>query len=630
MKAQPKNQFLSIRNTKMKSNPTKCIGSARAGALTSFILLACGPVFGATFTWDPANTTNGTTIDAGSGTWSLSAGNLWNNAGTNTAWAQTSATVPLHSAVFAGADGTHAINVGEAVATQLLTFSNSGYTLSAASALNIRVAPASGSNIISIASGKSATIGTNVSVVRVGAGIITGGGTLDITGTGATVRIAAGGNSMTVSGSTVNVGTGGAFTATSSMVVGNNSTASAVNVTGGTVTVTGEVATGTLALANNAGAGSAVFTLTSGAVTNNAISGGLRFGNTAANTSSSTFHLDGGILTVARVFEGEAGHASTFNFNGGTIKTRTGTTTAATFMEGIDTVNVRNGGAIFDTNGVNTTVGQALAHSAIGGDNAIDGGLTKDGPGTLTLTGTNTYTGTTTVNGGTLAMAGTGSIGNSAGIRINSSTTFDVTGSAASTVTLGATQFLTGTGTVLATGKTVLANGTLAPGNSPGALTQDGGSLQLGGGGDLNWQVHDVNGAAGAGYDTISLVNGATLDLSLLTSLNPYNINLWSLSGLGPDVNGNATGFNNTLAYSWTLFSTGSAIAGFDATDFKINVGAFNGTSGFSNSLGGGSFSVGLADGDTDLVLNFTPVPEPRAALLCGLGLLALLRRRRA
>ena len=94
-------------------------------------------------------------------------------------------------------------------------------------------------------------------------------------------------------------------------------------------------------------------------------------------------------------------------------------------------------------------------------------------------------------------------------------------------------------------------------------------------------------------------------------------------------MDGNAINFNNTLNYSWTLFDTGSAISGFSTDKFTLNLGAFNGTNGFTNALGGGSFSVGLADGNTNLVVNFTAVPEPGAALLGGLGTLLLLRRRR-
>jgi hypothetical protein len=50
--------------------------------------------------------------------------------------------------------------------------------------------------------------------------------------------------------------------------------------------------------------------------------------------------------------------------------------------------NIRNNGAKIDTAGFNITIGQALQHSAISGDNATDGGLTKNGAGTLTLGGT--------------------------------------------------------------------------------------------------------------------------------------------------------------------------------------------------------------------------------------------------
>jgi autotransporter-associated beta strand protein len=230
-------------------------------------------------------------------------------------------------------------------------------------------------------------------------------------------------------------------------------------------------------------------------------------------------------------------------------------------------------------------------------------GLIKNGGGTLSLDGPGSYAGTTNVNNGTLLV---------------NNTTGSATGSGDLNIASGAT--LGGSG-IIAGATTTLA-GTLAPGNSPGTITIDGGSLELVAGGDYAFEIHDASAAAGTGYDTTSLINGATLALSALSAAS-YTINLLTLASLGPDAGGNATGFNNTLAYSWTLFSTESTISGFDAGDFVIN------NSGFSNALGGGSFSVGLADGNTDIVVNFTPIPEPRAALLGGLGLLALLRRRR-
>jgi autotransporter-associated beta strand protein len=296
----------------------------------------------------------------------------------------------------------------------------------------------------------------------------------------------------------------------------------------------------------------------------------------------------------------------------------TGTTAAAVVSLGANTLTLDGTG--------NFNFGIATAtNSVVTGT----GSLIKNGAGTLTINSGTTYGGATTISGGKLALAGSGTLANTPTIIVGASTTFDVSGLTASSYTLGSVQTVGGSGTILSTGKTVVANGTLSPGNSPGTLTQDGGSLQLGVGGDYNWQIHDADGAAGTGYDTTSLINGATLDLSLLSVGNTYNINLWSLSGIGPDVSGNAIDFNNTLAYSWTLFSTGTAITGFSTDKFTINTGAFNGTTGFSNALGGGTFSVGLSGDNTDLVLKFTSVPEPNAALLGSLSIIALLRRRR-
>lgn len=340
-----------------------------------------------------------------------------------------------------------------------------------------------------------------------------------------------------------------------------------------------------------------------------------------------TINLDGGTLTANEIREkGIAGTdetliASTINFNGGTL--RAGASNANFLLTGsIDNAVVQSGGAIIDTNNFNATIGKALTAGS------PSGGLTKQGAGTLTLSAANTYTGATTVSTGTLALSAGGTIANSSTILVDSGATFSVAG-VTSSFTLGGTQTLGGPGTILATSKTVVANGTLSPGSSPGTMTQDGGILQLGANGDLNWQVFDASGAAGTGYDTVNLTNGASLSLSLLSSLTPYNINLWSLSSIGPDVNGNAIGFDNSQDYSWTLFSQDTAISGFDPSLFAINVGSFNGTSGFSNDLGGGSFSVALGGSGNSLVLNFTAIPEPSTAILGGLGLLALLRRRR-
>jgi autotransporter-associated beta strand protein len=245
--------------------------------------------------------------------------------------------------------------------------------------------------------------------------------------------------------------------------------------------------------------------------------------------------------------------------------------------------------------GANTLSG-VLANSS----NAGALGVTKSGAGTWVLAGANTYTGATTVNEGKLVVASTGSIASGSAVTVNNGGT------------------LAGTGTVAGM-VTVNSGGTLSPGSSPGL--QNFGGLVLNDGGHYNWQILDAQGAAGTGYDSYNLTG--SLNLGGLTGAIPFNINLWSLSGIGPDVNGNALNFNPAIDQSWTLIATPNAIAGFDASFFAVNVGAKNGTAGFANALGGGSFSVGLADGNTDLVLNFIAIPEPSTLLLLGGGLLA-------
>ena len=167
----------------------------------------------------------------------------------------------------------------------------------------------------------------------------------------------------------------------------------ALNQTGASMgIIVGELGTGTLAVSG------------SGTVTA-AATGTLRLGNGTGSTG--TVHLDnGGTITTPKV--DTAGGTSTFNFNGGTLRAGAA---SATFLQGLTTANVRDGGAWIDTNGNDITIGQALVHSTIGGDAATDGGLTKIGGGTLTLGGANTYNGPTAIGGGTLVFAGSSTTG---------------------------------------------------------------------------------------------------------------------------------------------------------------------------------------------------------------------------
>ncbi|HXR07382.1 MAG TPA: LamG-like jellyroll fold domain-containing protein [Candidatus Acidoferrum sp.] len=186
-------------------------------------------------------------------------------------------------------------------------------------------------------------------------------------------------------------------------------------------------------------------------------------------SSTNTYNLNGGTLTVPSVIVTSSAGNSTFNFNGGTLESAASSTT---FMQGLTRVNVRNFGAKIDTAGANVTIGQALLHSGISGDSTTDGGLTKNGAGTLTLGNTNTFTGSTIINAGTLALGSVGSIASSRSISLVGGAVFDVS-AVTGGFALGAAQTLSGSGTV---NGAMAINGTIAPGTSGGAV----GTLTMG------------------------------------------------------------------------------------------------------------------------------------------------------
>lgn len=239
-----------------------------------------------------------------------------------------------------------------------------------------------------------------------------------------------------------------------------------------------------------------------------------------------------------------------------------------------------------------------------------NGTLNQLGNGQTTLTGANTYIGATTVSAGTMVVDGSAS---------------------GSTFTVNSGGTLGGSGSV---GGIVLnLGGTVSPGNPPGTFNVLSNAV-WNPGANYNWQVFNASGAKGGtnGYDWMNV--SGSLDLSALSVGSEFNINLWSLSGIAPDTNGSALLFTNTSNYTWTILTASNGIVGFNADKFLINTGAFNGTGGFANALGGGTFSL-LQNGN-DLNLIFTAasgaVPEPgtwgAAAMLSGGAAFVRWRRR--
>lgn len=309
---------------------------------------------------------------------------------------------------------------------------------------------------------------------------------------GSTATYNLGGGSLTLTVGNANFGgsgsgtfnqTGGSVTTASWTVIGRNTGGTGLyDISAGTLThnntgtrlYVGESGTGTLNIS-----GSAVVQTT----------GGVRVGNTGG---AGTVNLNGGTLQTPFVEAGVTGASQTFYFNGGTLKAGG---SSATFITNMDTLQIRNGGAIIDDNGNTITIGQGIAHSGVGGDNATDGGLTKVGAGTLTLSGANTYNGNTVISNGTLLVSGSLASGSAVSV-------------------IGGT--LGGAGTV-GGAVTVNAGGTFAPGASIGTLTL--GSLTLYSGATTTMELGDsLSGDKAAASGAVGY--GGTLKL-LWTGITP-------------------------------------------------------------------------------------------------------------
>ncbi len=240
------------------------------------------------------------------------------------------------------------------------------------------------------------------------------------------------------------------------------------------------------------------------------------------------------------------------------------------FEPGTHTRELRNNG-VGTTLTLNVSTGETYAFNGnVAGSGTID--LVKTGAGTQSFGRNGGYSsalGNVTVNGGELVW--------------NNNNGATQTGA----VNVGTGGTLSGSGVL---GGAVTINGVLNPGNSPGTMTFN---------------------------DTLSLTSLATLNMEIFGTLaGEFDI----LSGIGTNtliaggiLNFDTTGYTATLGDSFTVLANWAGLSG-----------GFNSITG--TDLGGGySFDT------SNLLVNgtITVIPEPSAALLGGLGMLALLRRRR-
>jgi autotransporter-associated beta strand protein len=244
--------------------------------------------------------------------------------------------------------------------------------------------------------------------------------------------------------------------------------------------------------------------------------------------------------------------------------------------------------------------------------------LTKGGGGTVVLTNSgNTYSGVVDINAGTLSLVGAANY-STASIRVHvaSGAALDATGLTAGpryggvpslrlNVTNGDT--LDGTGTVTG-GLRVSNGGTVYPGdNGVGALTVIGaGDFKSG----STWKVK--LGTATPGGTNMS----NRIDFS--DALNVDDATAIPIDGSGLT-------FAAGQTYDYVIATSGTA-------DFTLGAVAFLPTN-FDPSAGVTPSSFSLITSGNDLVLRFTPVPEPAHVTAAGFAAVAgcgLLRRRRA
>jgi autotransporter-associated beta strand protein len=374
---------------------------------------------------------------------------------------------------------------------------------------------------------------------------------------------------------------GGAATGTSSITHGTNSTLTiASNI------INNSTAAKELRLGGNVGPGSGTI---SGTITDSTNAGEAltvkKIGTGTWNLTNSSNSYTGGTLvgdgsssnTVLGFANGALGTTGDVLIYRSTLRWLAGNTqdiSARLVMGHAFTTTL-------DTNGNDVTFANGIGTNPLGNT----GSFAKEGLGTLTLQGTNTYTGNTTVRAGTLIVNG------------NNST------SLLTTVQTGAT--LGGTGTVGAL--TIDAGGVFSPGNSPGIQTVNGNYIQNG---TLQVEIEGDTAGNGTGFHDQVVVNGTVTlgldsELSLTTFSGTYapNALIFILLNDGEDA----------IAGTFTGLAQGAVVGNYDSKDWQISYTA----NSSSNSFTGGN----------DIAL--MAIPEPRAALLGGLGLLMLLRRRR-
>lgn len=285
------------------------------------------------------------------------------------------------------------------------------------------------------------------------------------------------------------------------------------------------------------------------------------------------FFFNGGQLTTNDAFIGPNAITTPISVGGNVTIDATNpvefTTFSASFGSSPRAINVIG----------NVTISGSVAGASV---------INKVGNGTITLTAPNTYTGNTTVQAGTLKLDGNATLAGTPAIRVDAGATLDAA-SLAGSFEIVSNQVLRGGGTIIAPGSGMVISGVLAPGGTAsGFFTQtlsfQGGNLTLGANSTLQL---DLAGTTAGSFDRVVLAQAITLDGQLQISL---------LSGFVPA---------NTDAF--TVLTATGGVSGLFA---NVTAGRVSFTEG--------SFAVNQV-GNSVVLSDFTPVPEPSVLALLGL-----------
>ena len=281
----------------------------------------------------------------------------------------------------------------------------------------------------------------------------------------------------------------------------------------------------------------------------------------------------------------------------GSFSVQNGSTTAATLILGSGNTTSTFSGSIKD-NGLSVTY---TAGDTAGTPTLTTGtvALTKIGNGTLTLSSANNYSGATNVNAGKLLI--NGSTSSTTAVTVADGATLGGSGAIGGSVTVqGGGTFAPGNGVEsIATGNLALLASAIfaqeidksAAMGISGDLTATTGSLGITSGAILTLTELGTSGAWGVG-DKITLIGYST---------GIWNGGLFTYLGntLTDDSNFTFSGIGWTFNYDDTTFGD----------NYQSDLSAFTGSARY---------------------VTMTAIPEPRTALLGGLGLLMLMRRRRS